>query len=156
MPRRRPGPRAAKRASLTRSAVGRVRVPLGAARRRPPRVPGDDPGPPPARPPARLTARWWHGPRSGREAEATASRRTPARQPEPTRRGGSRTVLRIDFLALFDELRAMAGTGLTYATDLYDRERYQHLFELAAAGYAAALSLPRRRCGPGWPPTSGT
>jgi ADP-ribose pyrophosphatase YjhB (NUDIX family) len=36
----------------------------------------------------------------------------------------------------------MAGTGLTYATDPYDRERYERLFELAAQGYAAALSLP--------------
>jgi ADP-ribose pyrophosphatase YjhB (NUDIX family) len=36
----------------------------------------------------------------------------------------------------------MAGTGLTYATDPYDRERYTRLAELAAEGYAAALSLP--------------
>jgi ADP-ribose pyrophosphatase YjhB (NUDIX family) len=36
----------------------------------------------------------------------------------------------------------MAGTGLTYATDPYDRERYERLRELAVEGYAAALALP--------------
>jgi ADP-ribose pyrophosphatase YjhB (NUDIX family) len=50
--------------------------------------------------------------------------------------------LRIDALTLFDELRAMAGTGLAYATDPYDRLRYERLLELVAEGYGAALDLP--------------
>jgi ADP-ribose pyrophosphatase YjhB (NUDIX family) len=50
--------------------------------------------------------------------------------------------LAIDLLQLLDEIRAMAGTGLTYATDPYDRERYERLRELAVEGYAAALALP--------------
>jgi ADP-ribose pyrophosphatase YjhB (NUDIX family) len=50
--------------------------------------------------------------------------------------------LRIDLLALLDELRAMAGTGLTYATDPYDRDRYERLSTLVTEGYAAALDLP--------------
>lgn len=50
--------------------------------------------------------------------------------------------LRIDALALFDELQALARIGLTYATDPYDRDRYERLLELAAAGYGEALTLP--------------
>jgi 8-oxo-dGTP pyrophosphatase MutT (NUDIX family) len=48
----------------------------------------------------------------------------------------------MDALALFDELQAMARIGLTYATDPYDRERYQRLLELVSEGYGEALSLP--------------
>src|SRR5262245_56099183 len=36
----------------------------------------------------------------------------------------------------------MARIGLTYATDPYDRERYERLLDLASAGYGIALSLP--------------
>ena len=36
----------------------------------------------------------------------------------------------------------MAGTGLTYATDPYDRQRYERLFTLVAEGYGDALDLP--------------
>lgn len=66
-------------------------------------------------PDARLTARWLHGGHYG---------------------------LRIDFLHLLDELQATARTGLHYATDPYDRERYERLLALALEGYEAALDLP--------------
>ncbi len=36
----------------------------------------------------------------------------------------------------------MARIGLTYATDPYDRERYERLLVLASEGYGNALSLP--------------
>jgi ADP-ribose pyrophosphatase YjhB (NUDIX family) len=36
----------------------------------------------------------------------------------------------------------MARIGLTYASDPYDRERYERLLDLAAEGYGDALSLP--------------
>lgn len=45
-------------------------------------------------------------------------------------------------MTLLDELRAIAQTGLHYATDPYDRERCTRLLELATAGYAEALDLP--------------
>jgi ADP-ribose pyrophosphatase YjhB (NUDIX family) len=48
----------------------------------------------------------------------------------------------IDLLHLLDELQATARTGLHYATDPYDRERYERLLALAVDGYAAALALP--------------
>ena len=48
----------------------------------------------------------------------------------------------IDRLTLLDELRAIAQTGLHYATDPYDRERCTRLLALATAGYAEALDLP--------------
>jgi ADP-ribose pyrophosphatase YjhB (NUDIX family) len=50
--------------------------------------------------------------------------------------------LTIDFLHLLDEIQATARTGLEYATDPYDRERYERLLTLAIDGYAEALSLP--------------
>jgi ADP-ribose pyrophosphatase YjhB (NUDIX family) len=73
-------------------------------------------GPRPLVPPdARLTSRWLHG---------LAYRRA------------------IDFLHLLDELQATARTGLHYATDPYDRERYERLLALALEGYESALALP--------------
>ena len=48
----------------------------------------------------------------------------------------------MDLLHLLDELQAVARTGLEYATDPYDRERYTRLLDLAVEGYAEALSLP--------------
>jgi ADP-ribose pyrophosphatase YjhB (NUDIX family) len=48
----------------------------------------------------------------------------------------------IDFLHLLDELQATARTGLHYATDPYDRERYERLLEVALEGYESALALP--------------
>jgi 8-oxo-dGTP pyrophosphatase MutT (NUDIX family) len=49
---------------------------------------------------------------------------------------------RIDALALLDELQAIARTGLAYATDPYDRERYERLLDLAVRGYADTLAVP--------------
>jgi 8-oxo-dGTP pyrophosphatase MutT (NUDIX family) len=43
---------------------------------------------------------------------------------------------------VLDEIRAIAQTGLAYATDPYDRERCARLLDLAARGYAEALALP--------------
>jgi ADP-ribose pyrophosphatase YjhB (NUDIX family) len=45
-------------------------------------------------------------------------------------------------LTVLDELRAIAQTGLHYATDPYDRERYTRLMDLTERGYAEALDLP--------------
>jgi 8-oxo-dGTP pyrophosphatase MutT (NUDIX family) len=49
---------------------------------------------------------------------------------------------RIDWLTVLDEVRAIAQTGLHYATDPYDRERCTRLLDLATRGYAEALDLP--------------
>ena len=57
-------------------------------------------------------------------------------------RTSSRKVTAIDRLELLDELRAIAQTGLHYATDPYDRERCTRLLELATRGYSEALDLP--------------
>jgi 8-oxo-dGTP pyrophosphatase MutT (NUDIX family) len=54
----------------------------------------------------------------------------------------SRSVSRIDLLHVLDELQAIARTGLSYATDPYDRERYERLLALAVEGYSDALELP--------------
>ena len=54
----------------------------------------------------------------------------------------SSNVATIDRLTLLDELRAIAQTGLRYATDPYDRERCTRLLDLATRGYAEALDLP--------------
>jgi ADP-ribose pyrophosphatase YjhB (NUDIX family) len=50
--------------------------------------------------------------------------------------------LRIDVLELLDGVRAIARTGLAYATDPYDRERYTKLLEFAERGYAESLDIP--------------
>jgi ADP-ribose pyrophosphatase YjhB (NUDIX family) len=50
--------------------------------------------------------------------------------------------LRIDLLHLLDELQAIARTGLLYAEDPYDRERYERLLTIAVEGYSSALALP--------------
>jgi ADP-ribose pyrophosphatase YjhB (NUDIX family) len=42
----------------------------------------------------------------------------------------------IDVVALLDEIRALARTGLHYAQDPFDRARYEHLLDLASKGYA--------------------
>jgi ADP-ribose pyrophosphatase YjhB (NUDIX family) len=48
----------------------------------------------------------------------------------------------IDRLSLLDELQAIARTGLAYAENPYDIERYEHLLDLAVRGYESALDLP--------------
>ena len=45
-------------------------------------------------------------------------------------------------MTLLDELRAIAQTGLHYATDPYDRERCTRLLALATEGLSEALDLP--------------
>jgi ADP-ribose pyrophosphatase YjhB (NUDIX family) len=51
-------------------------------------------------------------------------------------------VGRIDWLTVLDEVRAIAQTGLHYAADPYDRERYTRLLDTVTRGYAEALALP--------------
>lgn len=65
---------------------------------------------------------------------STDSSRSPRTPP--------RRVTIIDRLELLDELRAIAQTGLHYATDPYDRERCTRLLDLATRGYSEALDLP--------------
>ena len=48
----------------------------------------------------------------------------------------------MDILPLLDELQTIARNGLAYATNPYDRERYERLLNLAAAYYGQALDLP--------------
>jgi ADP-ribose pyrophosphatase YjhB (NUDIX family) len=48
----------------------------------------------------------------------------------------------MDLMPLLDELQTIARDGLHYATNPYDRERYERLLELAAACYGHALDLP--------------
>jgi ADP-ribose pyrophosphatase YjhB (NUDIX family) len=43
---------------------------------------------------------------------------------------------------LLDELRTIARNGLTYATNPYDRERYERLLDLTSVYYGQALDLP--------------
>jgi ADP-ribose pyrophosphatase YjhB (NUDIX family) len=51
------------------------------------------------------------------------------------------SVVRIDVTALLDEVRAIAQTGLHYATDPFDRARYEHLLALASREYADRAGL---------------
>lgn len=44
-------------------------------------------------------------------------------------------------MALLDEIRAIASTGLHYSTNPFDRERYERLLGLAAKEYAERSSL---------------
>ena len=48
----------------------------------------------------------------------------------------------MDILPLLDELQTIASNGLNYATNPYDRERYERLMELASVYYGQALELP--------------
>jgi 8-oxo-dGTP pyrophosphatase MutT (NUDIX family) len=43
---------------------------------------------------------------------------------------------------VLDEVRAIAQTGLHYATDPYDRERYTRLMDVVTRGYATTLDVP--------------
>lgn len=47
-----------------------------------------------------------------------------------------------DVLPLLEEIAAIGRTGLAYATNLYDRQRYEQLIEIAAREYGLALDLP--------------
>jgi len=47
-----------------------------------------------------------------------------------------------DIYALLDEVQTLARNGLHYATNSYDRERYERLLALATQSYAELLDLP--------------
>lgn len=47
-----------------------------------------------------------------------------------------------DVVPLLDELRILAGTGLAYADDPYDGERYDRILELACEWYGRTADLP--------------
>ncbi|RBI59802.1 NUDIX hydrolase [halophilic archaeon] len=47
-----------------------------------------------------------------------------------------------EFLALLDELRIMAQTGLEYADDPYDEQRYKRILELVSHWYGQTVDLP--------------
>ena len=48
----------------------------------------------------------------------------------------------MDKFALLEDLQAIARTGLAYAENSYDRERYERLFSLASQSYGDLLELP--------------
>lgn len=48
----------------------------------------------------------------------------------------------IDVLGLLEEIAAIGRIGLAYETNVYDRQRYEQLMEIAAREYDAALELP--------------
>jgi len=47
-----------------------------------------------------------------------------------------------DIYALLDEVQTLARNGLHYATNNYDRERYERLLSLTTQAYAELLDLP--------------
>ena len=50
-------------------------------------------------------------------------------------------------LALLEEIRAIARTGLAYSTDPFERERYERLYMLALNEYADLTDLPQAPAG---------
>ncbi|HZG65963.1 MAG TPA: NUDIX hydrolase N-terminal domain-containing protein [Herpetosiphonaceae bacterium] len=48
----------------------------------------------------------------------------------------------MDIMPLLDELQTIARNGLFYATDPYDRERYERLMQLVTGYYGEAVDLP--------------
>ncbi len=48
----------------------------------------------------------------------------------------------MDIMPLLDELQTIARNGLFYATDPYDRERYERLMHLVTGYYGEAVDLP--------------
>jgi ADP-ribose pyrophosphatase YjhB (NUDIX family) len=48
----------------------------------------------------------------------------------------------MDILTLLNEVQGLARTGLHFATNAYDRERYQHLIKLAAQSYDELFDVP--------------
>jgi 8-oxo-dGTP pyrophosphatase MutT (NUDIX family) len=48
----------------------------------------------------------------------------------------------MEIFALLDELRAMGRTGLNYADDPYDEERYERMLELVDEYYGRTLDVP--------------
>ncbi|HWT77970.1 MAG TPA: NUDIX hydrolase N-terminal domain-containing protein, partial [Candidatus Methylomirabilis sp.] len=48
----------------------------------------------------------------------------------------------MDIFPLLDELQTIARNGLNFATDPYDRERYERLLTIAITYYGQTLNLP--------------
>jgi ADP-ribose pyrophosphatase YjhB (NUDIX family) len=48
----------------------------------------------------------------------------------------------MDLMPLLDELQTLARDGLHYASNAYDRERYERLLELVTLYYGQALEMP--------------
>jgi ADP-ribose pyrophosphatase YjhB (NUDIX family) len=48
----------------------------------------------------------------------------------------------VDTLTLLDELQAIARHGLTFASNPYDRERYERLLEISLRSYEDLLGVP--------------
>jgi ADP-ribose pyrophosphatase YjhB (NUDIX family) len=48
----------------------------------------------------------------------------------------------MDPMPLLDEIQTIARDGLHYASNPYDRERYQRLLELVSLAYGQALAMP--------------
>lgn len=48
----------------------------------------------------------------------------------------------MDIFTLLDQIQTIARNGLHFATDAYDRERYERLLALAAGSYTDLLDLP--------------
>jgi ADP-ribose pyrophosphatase YjhB (NUDIX family) len=48
----------------------------------------------------------------------------------------------MDILSLLDELQTIARTGLNFASNPYERERYEHLLGLVSRYYGQTLDLP--------------
>ena len=48
----------------------------------------------------------------------------------------------MDIFPLLDELQTLARNGLAFASDPYDRERYERLLTLATQSYADLLDAP--------------
>ncbi|MCP4420422.1 MAG: NUDIX domain-containing protein [Chloroflexi bacterium] len=48
----------------------------------------------------------------------------------------------MDILTLLNEIQAIARTGLHFTSGSYDRERYEHLMELATQNYGDLINLP--------------
>src|SRR5262249_51226577 len=77
------------------------------------------------------------------KAAATSCRKTAARSSRRWSRAGSpaSSVDSIDVTALLDEVRAIAQTGLHYATAPFDRDRYERLLTLTTREYAQQSGL---------------
>ena len=48
----------------------------------------------------------------------------------------------MEILSLLDELQTIARTGLNFASNPYERERYERILELVSRYYGQALDLP--------------
>ncbi len=48
----------------------------------------------------------------------------------------------MDIFTLLDEIQTIARNGLYFATDPYDRERYERLMQLTTQSYSELLNLP--------------